>query len=75
MDEPLLMCVLQGGGYLPDVDDDAFDRQARSPGMTIQQTPMRSIFHHQEWEVVLYGKIEQAHDMGMSEVRQGAGFL
>src|SRR6266571_4543855 len=74
MDQPIIMCILQGRCNLPDVVYDGVQWE-RTFGVTITQGAVGGIFHQQEWGCTVYAKIQNAQNVRMLESSDGLGLF
>src|SRR6266849_7006225 len=75
MNEFLLVGILQGSRCLLDKRDDLGKRNDLALGIAPAQGAMGGIIHHQKGHALLHIKIEDAHNSGMSQRRDGLGFM
>ena len=74
VDDLVLVRILQSVGHLLDVGDERRERDHLSLGMAPPQGTIGGILHHQKGHALLYIKIEDAYDSGVSECGNGLGF-
>ncbi len=71
----VFVSILESVGYLLNIGDDGRQRDMVSFGMALAQGAIGTIVHYEEGETIGDVKVEDAHDVGMNERRNGLGLL
>src|SRR5712691_11638133 len=72
MNQLFIVCILQSISNLLDVGDNKSERYWGSSWMALTQRAIGSIVHNDKRRVASYSKVQDAHNMGMYQLRQVA---
>ena len=67
----LVVCILERISHLPNIEENRLQRELFSSGVAIAQGATRGVIHDQIGEAVLDAKLQDAHNMWMTEPGRG----